>query len=104
MDVVTVKKGQMIMIENKKLVLSSLKGVWIYTLMLWIYIVADMFAFPEYQYSAISRFIPIPQNLIAVVAFPVSFLAFVAWEYLRNLDTNSGKSLVRNEARTEIQL
>ena len=77
---------------RKKFILPFLKGVWIYTLILWVYIVADMFVFPQYQYDAISRFIPIPQNLIGVIAFPLSFLAFIAWEYIRNLPEVTGDS------------
>ena len=76
----------MMHIVMNRLVLPFLKGLWIYTLILWIYIVADMFMFPQYQLDAISRLIPIPQNLIAIVAFPLSFLAFVGWEYVRRLD------------------
>ena len=71
----------------KKLVVPFLKGLWIYSLILWTYIVADMFVFPQYQYSAISRLVPIPQNLIAVVAFPISFLSFVLWELKRSQNT-----------------
>ena len=76
----------MMRVELKGFVLPFLKGLWIYTLILWIYIVADMFMFPQYQFDAISRLVPIPQNLIAIIAFPVSFLAFVGWEYGRKLD------------------
>ena len=94
----------MIVISNKRLVVSFLKGLWIYTLILWVYIVADMFAFPQYQYSAISRLIPIPQNLIAVIVFPVSFLAFVGWEYFRILDRKSIYTQKRNETPKEIHV
>lgn len=77
-------------LESKKdknvLRLSFLKGVWIYCLILWGYIVADMFAFPQYQALGISKLIPIPQNLIADFAFPISFLSFVAWDYLRSIE------------------
>jgi len=69
--------------DRELLKLSFLKGVWIYCLILWGYIVADMFVFPEYQTLGISKYIPIPQNLIADLAFPISFLSFVAWEYRR---------------------
>ena len=65
-----------------------MKGVWIYTLLLWVYIVADMFVFPQYQFSGISRLIPVPQNLIGDMAFPISFFAFVLWEYLKKVDTD----------------
>jgi hypothetical protein len=94
----------MIDLEDRKFALSFLKGLWIYTLMLWIYNVADMFPFPQYQYAAISRLIPIPQNLIAVIALPVSFIAFIGWEYLRTLDIDLGKSVVKNETVTGIRI
>jgi hypothetical protein len=82
----------MMRIEMKGFVLPFLKGLWIYTLILWGYIVADMFVFPQYQFDAISRLVPIPQNLVAIIAFPISFLAFVGWEYARRLDREARKS------------
>jgi hypothetical protein len=30
-----------------------------------------------------------PQDLIAVIAFPVSFVSFIVWEYLRSTLKNS---------------
>jgi len=92
----------MIGISNKKLIAPFLKGIWIYTLILWVYIVADMFAFPQYQYGAISRLIPIPQNLIAIIAFPVSFLAFVGWEYFKTPERKSAHTQKSNETPKEI--
>lgn len=87
----------------RKLAIAFFKGVWIYSLILWGYIVADLFAFPQYQYSAISRYISIPQNLIADIAFPVSFVSFVLWDYLRKtesrqrLQTRMGSDNRRNK-------
>ena len=72
------------LINGKKLSLSLLKGSWIYFLILWVYIVADMFVFPQYQFGSISLYVQIPQDLIATIAFPASFITFVAWEYLRS--------------------
>jgi hypothetical protein len=93
-------------LRNRKLAIPLLKGIWIYSLLLWGYIVADMFVFPQYQFSSISRLIPIPQNLIADVAFPISFLAFVLWEYLKKADSGeSGRAQLNSEslrARNEI--
>lgn len=91
----------MILRNTRKLAESFLKGLTIYTLILWAYIVADMFVFPQYQYSPISRLIPIPQNLIGVIAFPTSFFAFVAWQYLRNTASASDSETpqLRNDGR-----
>lgn len=63
--------------------ISLLKGIWIYTLILWAYVVLDTFLFPIYQFQGISKWIPIPQNILADLAFPVSFVSFVMWEYLK---------------------
>jgi len=66
-----------------QLKISLLKGIWIYSLILWAYVVLDMFLFPSYQLMGISKWIPIPENILADIAFPVSFACFVAWEYLK---------------------
>jgi len=82
------------MLPNRRnnLLLSIFKGIWIYSLLLWLYTVASTFVFPQYQYDQISIYIHIPQNLISDVSFPVSFLAFVVWEYLRISLKNSLKN------------
>jgi len=70
--------------NKSRFLVSLLKGVWIYSLIIWVYIVADMFLFPKYQFDPISRYVPIiPQDFIATIAVPISFISFVAWEYLR---------------------
>jgi len=69
---------------RNRFVLPLLKGLWIYSLILWAYIAVDRFIFPQFQFDNLSLYVPIPEDLIAVIAFPVSFLAFVAWEYLRS--------------------
>jgi hypothetical protein len=69
---------------RRKKVIALLLGIWIYSLILWGYIVVDSFLFPVYQTLPISKDIPIiPQNLIADIAFPLSFVCFVLWAYLR---------------------
>ena len=68
--------------RRRELVLATLQGLWIYLLVMWAYIVADKWLFPEYQFMAISVYVPLPQNLLADVAFPMSFVCFVLWKYL----------------------
>lgn len=68
---------------RRRFLLAFLLGAWIYGLILWVYVVVDSFIFPPYQYLAISKFIPIPQNVIADLAFPASFVCFVLWAYKR---------------------
>jgi hypothetical protein len=69
--------------DQKRLRSSILLGAWIYLLILWAYIVADSFIFPPYQYLPISNYIPIRENIIADLAFPLSFICFVLWKYLK---------------------
>lgn len=64
--------------------LSSLfLGMWLYSLGLWGWIALNYYLLPAYQTGPLSIYIPIPQNLVADVAFPVSFICFVVWNYLR---------------------
>ena len=69
--------------ERRKRVSALLLGTWIYSLIAWAYIVVDSFLFPPYQYLAISKYVPIQENILADVAFPLSFVCFVLWQYLR---------------------
>ena len=73
---------------GKRFAVALLKGTWIFSLILWAYIVADLFVFPSAQFGPISIHVPIPQDIIALIAFPISFVSFVAWEYLRSERTN----------------
>ena len=41
------------------------------------------FVYPADQYDQLSIYVPIPQNLLAILAFPVSFVSFIIWEYLK---------------------
>jgi len=68
---------------RRKKVSALLLGGWIYSLILWAYIVADSWLFPPYQYLPISNYIPIKENVIADLSFPLSFACFVLWAYLR---------------------
>jgi hypothetical protein len=67
---------------RSKLVSALLLGIWIYSLILWVYVVADSWLFPPYQYLPISNYIPINQNILADIAFPLSFGCFVLWAYM----------------------
>ena len=58
-------------------------GLWLYSLVLWGWIAVNYYLLPAYQYGPLSIYIPIPQNLVADIAFPISFICFVVWVYLR---------------------
>ncbi len=52
-------------------------------MLLWGWIGVNYYIFPQYQFGPLSVYVPIPQNLLAVGAFPTSLVCFVAWSYLR---------------------
>jgi hypothetical protein len=69
---------------TSRLVLRSvMKGLWIYSLLLWGYIVASVLMRPQWQYFDLSVYVPIHQNILAVVSFAVSFFSFICWQYLK---------------------
>ena len=67
----------------KKFAVSFFLGLWIYSFVLWLYIVAALFRFPPSQFEPLSMYVPIRSDLLAVIAFPISFVSFVLWDYLR---------------------
>jgi hypothetical protein len=68
---------------GNRLASSLFLGAWIYSLILWGWIGLNALLYPKYQTAHLSIYIPIPQNLIADIALPFSFICFVLWEYLR---------------------
>lgn len=68
--------------------IALFKGIWIYSLVVWLFVVASFFIFPQYQYDQISIYIPIPQDVIGVVSLPISFVSFVVWEYMRKIHSS----------------
>ena len=71
------------LVVSRKFLTSLFLGLWLYSLGLWGWIALNYYLFPAYQYGPLSIYIPIPQNLIADFAFPVSFICFVIWNYFR---------------------
>jgi hypothetical protein len=48
------------------------------------YIVADNLIYNfAHQYMPLSNYVPIPEDLVAVSAFVISFVCFIGWDYLR---------------------
>lgn len=43
----------------------------------------NYYLLPAEQTGWLSIYIPIPQDLVAVIAFPFSFVCFVLWRYFR---------------------
>lgn len=68
---------------NRRWALSLSLGLSIYSFIVWLWVGINYYVYPRYQFEGISAYIPIPQDLLADVAFPVSFLSFVLWYYLK---------------------
>jgi hypothetical protein len=66
-----------------KFLTSLFLGMWLYSLALWGWIALNYYLLPAYQYGPLSIYVPVPQNLVADLAFPASFVFFVIWNYLR---------------------
>ena len=68
----------------KKLLVAILKGIWIWGLLSWLYVVGIVFnplTAPS-QFWPLSVYVPLPTNLFGVSGFAISFVAFIAWEWL----------------------
>jgi hypothetical protein len=68
--------------KSRVVLRSVLKGIWVYSLLLWAYIVVSVLLRPESQYYDLSIYVPIRENILAVTAFAVSFVSFVCWQFL----------------------
>jgi hypothetical protein len=71
--------------KDKLILRSVLKGLWIYSLLLWGYIVVSVLQNPKRQYFDLSVYVPIQENILAVTAFAASFLFFIGWQYLKDV-------------------
>lgn len=69
---------------NRPAILAVLKGLWIYGLVLWAYVVFAVYITPETQTLPLSYYVWIPTDLAGVLAFAVSFASFILWEFLRH--------------------
>ena len=66
-----------------KLLSSLLETVWIYSLLVWGYVVAsilDPITF-AYQFGPFSRYVPIPTDLVGLIAFTASAVSFALWKW-----------------------
>ncbi|MCW1293837.1 MAG: hypothetical protein OH316_00735 [Candidatus Parvarchaeota archaeon] len=62
------------------------EGLWLYTLLTWVYIAIENLIYPAAVFnSVLSVYVPIKQNLLAIVSFILSFVFFILWRYYRTL-------------------
>lgn len=60
---------------------AGLKATAIYAFAAWLYVVANIFVFPQWQLTNVSQYIPIPTNVFGISAFATSFMSFFLWEW-----------------------
>ncbi len=68
--------------ETKRTLAVLFKGIWLYSLLIWGYIAVENLFYPSaVATQALSIYIPIKQNLLAIWSFVVSLAAFILWSY-----------------------
>ncbi|MGC8681926.1 MAG: hypothetical protein ACP5RE_01745 [Candidatus Acidifodinimicrobium sp.] len=61
------------------------EGLWLYTLLVWVYIAIENLVYPAAVFnSVLSVYFPVKQNLLAISSFVLSFVFFVVWRYLKS--------------------
>ena len=66
---------------RKKELRAIFEGLFIYLLLIWVYIGIENLFYPAAVANTnLSVYVPIPQNLLAVVSFILSFVFFVLWK------------------------
>ncbi|MCL4406846.1 MAG: hypothetical protein M1573_02440 [Candidatus Parvarchaeota archaeon] len=66
---------------RKKELRAIFEGLFIYLLLIWVYIGIENLLYPAAVANTnLSVYVPIPQNLLAVVSFVLSFVFFVLWK------------------------
>jgi len=68
--------------KSRAILLLVLKGVTIYSLLLWAYLSLSVIVHPQWQFFNLSIYIPIHEDVLALVSFAVSFVSFIGWQYL----------------------
>jgi hypothetical protein len=73
-----------------KFLVATLKGIWIWGLLAWLYVIADIHLCPPCQFYQLSVYVPIEENLFGDLAFGVSLVAFILWEWKKGGRAASG--------------
>jgi hypothetical protein len=58
---------------------GTLRAVWVFSLIAWLYVAIDRWVNPQLQKAAMSPYIPIPQDIVGIISFAVAFIAFALW-------------------------
>ena len=73
------------------MLVSLFKALWIYFLIMWGYIAVTIWVYPSTQYLSLSEYVPIPQNLLAVVSFAASFAFYFLFTYFSRTEKRGSR-------------
>jgi hypothetical protein len=70
----------------KKLATAVSKGVFVFSLLVWAYIIVEIHISPVIleRHYILATLVPIREDFMAVISFALSGIAFIIWEYLRS--------------------
>ncbi len=76
---------------DRRMLVSLFKALWIYFLIMWGYIAVTIWVYPSTQYLSLSEYVPIPQNLLAVVSFAASFAFYFLFTYFSRTEKRGSR-------------
>jgi hypothetical protein len=56
-----------------------MRAVWVFSLLAWGYVIIDRWVNPQLQKADLSPFVPVPQDVVGILAFVVGFASFAIW-------------------------
>jgi len=71
---------------NTRFAKAFFKGTFIYSLLVWLYIIVQIYLQPDIikYHWILATLVPIREDFLAVISFAVSGISFIIWEYLRS--------------------
>jgi hypothetical protein len=70
--------------EYEHILMVLFEALWLYFLLVWVYIAIENLLYPaQVATSNLAAYFPVPQNLLAVLSFALSFVFFFLWRYLK---------------------
>ncbi len=73
--------------NRRKLLTVLFEALWLYFLIAWAYIAIENFIYPvQVATTPLAEYFPVQQNLLVIIAFPVSFLFFILWRYFKETE------------------
>lgn len=61
-----------------------LRTAWTFSLLIWGYVIVDRWVNPQLQKLNMSPYVPIPQDLVGILAFVVALVTFAFWSSMKD--------------------